>query len=182
MPTSAPDTLHETPESIHLQFRAAMAQVCTPVSIVTTMSADGPFGTTVSAFNSLSMNPPMIMVALDKASDLLAAIEGQTSFAVNVLAAGQGDLGLSFARKGGTSKFDGIDWSVEAGNPCLPGVSAFLSAQASQFVDGGDHIIVLGEIEYARTSPALPLTYHARSFGTHTSTAPTPMPYENSAR
>jgi flavin reductase (DIM6/NTAB) family NADH-FMN oxidoreductase RutF len=110
------------------EFRAVMAGVPTPVSVVTTLT-DGrrPHGTTVSAFASLSMNPPMVLVSLDRGSDLLARLTIGTVFGVNVLGREQAALALDFARKG-ADKFTGVDWVDDAGAP---------------------------------------LTYHARTFGTH---------------
>lgn len=73
------------------RFRKVMASVVTPVSVVTAMSGgegDGlPHRTTVSAFASLSMNPPMVLVSLDRASDLLALVRQTGRFGVNVLGA-----------------------------------------------------------------------------------------------
>lgn len=81
-------------------FRAAMAAVCTPVSVVTTMEDGLPYGTTVSAFTSLSLEPPMLLVSLDRNSDLLAMIRRTGRFGLNVLASSQPELAMNFARKG----------------------------------------------------------------------------------
>jgi flavin reductase (DIM6/NTAB) family NADH-FMN oxidoreductase RutF len=104
------------------QFREVMAGVATPVSVVTTIGTGQPFGTTVSAFASLSMTPPMIMVSLDHGSDLLQELRTSWAFGVNILASGQADLALTFARKGGAAKFKSIDWELHSGLPRLPGV------------------------------------------------------------
>jgi flavin reductase (DIM6/NTAB) family NADH-FMN oxidoreductase RutF len=89
---------------------------------VTTIGTGQPFGTTVSAFASLSMTPPMIMVSLDHGSDLLQELRTSWAFGVNILASGQADLALTFARKGGAAKFKSIDWELHSGLPRLPGV------------------------------------------------------------
>jgi len=78
-------------------FRAAMASVCTPVSVVTTLADGLPHGTTVSAFVSLSMQPPMVLVSLDLGSDLLALIRQTGRFGLNVLSSSQTGLALNFA-------------------------------------------------------------------------------------
>ncbi|MFD0478311.1 flavin reductase family protein [Nonomuraea thailandensis] len=92
-----------------------MAAVCTPVSVVTTMEDGLPYGTTVSAFASLSLDPPMILVSLDRSSDLLEMIRRTGRFGLNVLAHSQSELALNFARKGGTAKFTGVRWTEAAG-------------------------------------------------------------------
>ncbi|NKQ51620.1 flavin reductase family protein [Amycolatopsis sp. K13G38] len=147
-------------------FRDVMAGVCTPVSVVTTMDGARPHGTTVSAFSSLSMRPPMVLVALDRASALLALVRETGRFGLNVLACGQAGLAKRFAGKG-NDKFDGVDWAPANGLPRLPGVAGWLACQVSSVVDGGDHMVVMGAVEAAQRTVAPPLTYHARSFGTH---------------
>ncbi|XVV38321.1 flavin reductase family protein [Streptomyces sp. CA-100214] len=154
-------------EPLQNAFRDVMANVCTPVSVVTTSAGDLPHGTTVSAFASLSMSPPMVLVSLDCGSELLALIRETGHFGLNVLASDQSPLALAFARKGGPAKFTGISWELDTGVPRLPGATGFLACRVTDFVSGGDHIVVLGEVVTARTAENRPLTYHARVFGTH---------------
>lgn len=148
-------------------FRGVMAEVCTPVSVVTAISDGLPHGTTVSAFASLSMDPPMVLVSLDRGSELLALVREAGRFGVNVLGSSQSALALKFARKGGVGKFAGVRWELEAGVPRIPGASVFLACEVAQLVDGGDHVVVLANVEIAETAGGPPLTYHARVFGTH---------------
>ncbi|UGT65226.1 flavin reductase family protein [Nocardia asteroides] len=144
-----------------------MASVAAPVAVVT--SADGalPVGTTVSAFTSLSMTPPMVMVALDRGSETLRHIVESTMFGLNVLGVEQQDIALAFARKGGTGKFDGIGWSRDHDLPRLHGCAGWIACRSERVVDGGDHVIVLGEVVAAEHRDCDPLTYHRRTFGTH---------------
>lgn len=148
------------------RFRDAMAQLPGPVSVISALAGDRPHGTTVSAVISLSLTPPMILVSLDRHSDLLAIITATRTFGVNVLSASQTDLALRFAGKG-TGKFDGVAWELVQGAPRLPGTSAWLRCGVADLVDGGDHVVVLGEVTGADAAPVAPLTYHARTFGTH---------------
>src|SRR5260370_30093599 len=90
------------------QFREVMAGVATPVSVVTTIGTGQPFGTTVSAFASLSMTPPMIMGSLHHGSDLLQKLRTRWAFSVNILASGQAHLGPTCARKGPAAQFHSI--------------------------------------------------------------------------
>jgi flavin reductase (DIM6/NTAB) family NADH-FMN oxidoreductase RutF len=153
-------------DEVQVSFREAMASVCTPVSVVTAIAGDRPHGTTVSAFASLSLSPPMVLVSLDRGSDLLALVRETGAFGVNVLAADQTRLALTFAGKG-EQKFRGVGWSSHAGVPRIDGVSGWLACRVAQLVEGGDHIVVLGDVLTADTTPGQPLTYHARAFGTH---------------
>ena len=148
------------------QFRAVMAGVATPVSVVTTLTGGHPHGTTVSAFASLSMAPPMVLVSLDRGSELLARLAPGGVFEVNVLGSDQAALALAFARKG-SDKFTGVDWSDDGGAPRISGSPGWLACTVSRLVEGGDHVIVLGEVRRAATADGPPLTYHARTFGTH---------------
>jgi flavin reductase (DIM6/NTAB) family NADH-FMN oxidoreductase RutF len=154
------------------QFRAVMAGVATPVSVVTTLVDDDPYGTTVSAFASLSMTPPMVLVSLDRGSTLLAAIRRSNRLGLNVLGHHQARLALTFAGKGGPDKFTGVGWHVDHDLPRLPGSPGWLSCTVGDFVDGGDHVIVLGDVVRAETRDVPPLTYHGRAFGTHAALEP----------
>jgi flavin reductase (DIM6/NTAB) family NADH-FMN oxidoreductase RutF len=160
-------TVQHVDPDLQARFREVMAQVPTPVSVVTSMGDGLPHGTTVSAFASLSMTPPMVLVALDRGSDLLAMVRETRRFGVNVLGVDQSPLALAFSRKGGTGKFDGVRWEVDAGVPRLTGSPGWLACRVTQLVGGGDHVIVLGEVQRAATAAGSPLTYHARTFGTH---------------
>ncbi|MDQ0382301.1 flavin reductase family protein [Amycolatopsis thermophila] len=153
--------------SLAEDFREVMARVCTPVSVVTTLDGQRPHGTTVSAFSSLSLRPPMVLVALDRASDLLALVRDTGRFGLNVLGSGQAGLAVRFAGKG-RDKFDGVPWRPEHGVPRLPDTAGFLACAVDSLVAGGDHMIVLGRVLGAGRGEVPPLTYHARSFGTHT--------------
>jgi flavin reductase (DIM6/NTAB) family NADH-FMN oxidoreductase RutF len=147
-------------------FREVMAGVATPVSVVTALRDGHPHGTTVSAFASLSMDPPMVLAALDRGSDLLARLAIGQPFGVNVLGADQASLAAAFARKG-RDKFAGIGWAEDSGAPRLTGSPGWLACTVAQLVDGGDHVVVLGDVVRAVAGDGPPLTYHARTFGTH---------------
>ncbi|MGY1812236.1 flavin reductase family protein [Blastococcus sp. SYSU D00820] len=149
------------------RFREVMAGVPTPVSVVTSFHEGLPHGTTVSAFASLSMDPPMVLVSLDRTSDLLAVVRESNRFGVNVLAAHQSRLALAFARKGGVGKFSGARWDMDDGLPRLPGSSGWLACEVAALVEGGDHVVALGTVVAAEATVAQPLTYHGRVFGTH---------------
>jgi flavin reductase (DIM6/NTAB) family NADH-FMN oxidoreductase RutF len=154
------------PVTLTSAFRDVMASVCTPVAVVTAMDGRRPHGTTVSAFASLSLYPPMVLVALDTTSNLLAHIRAAGRFGVNILASNQAVLARIFARKG-EAKFAGVPWTVSHDIPRLTGALGWLACEVSHLVPGGDHEIVLGSVLDAQGGPGAPLTYYDRGFGTH---------------
>ena len=159
--------MHNTGQkALRETFRDVMAGVCTPVSVVTAMAGARPHGTTVSAFASLSMTPPMVLVSLDRGSQLLTLVRASGRFGLNVLASTQSALALAFARKGDT-KFDGVTWTQEDAVPRLHGAPGWLACEVAGLVEGGDHVIALGNVVSAERRMGPPLTYHARVFGTH---------------
>ncbi|WP_327145435.1 flavin reductase family protein [Nocardia sp. NBC_01327] len=147
-------------------FRDLMAGVCGPVTIVTAASGTQPYGATVSAFASLSLSPPMITVALDRRSSLLTEILHTDRFGVNVLGHGDDEIAMSFARRG-TDRFSGIDWRFDHDLPRLTDAPGWLVCRLVRAVDGGDHMLLLGEVIAAETRTAAPLVYGHRTFGTH---------------
>lgn len=148
-------------------FREAMAAVATPVAVVTTTWEDAHYGSTVSAFSSLSMDPPMVLVSLDNRSALLTAIRSAGRFGLNVLALSQAETALRFASSRGVGKFEGIAWQPESGLPRLEGGLCWLACDVVELVQGGDHVVALGRVTSVETGVGAPLTYHRRVFGTH---------------
>jgi flavin reductase (DIM6/NTAB) family NADH-FMN oxidoreductase RutF len=117
------------------------------------------------------MNPPMVVVSLDRGSDLLTVIGQSRRFGVNVLGATQSTLALAFARKGGPGKFSGVRWTVDDDLPRIPNAPGWIACQLADLVDGGDHVLALGSVVAAETVDGEPLTYHGRVFGTHAALA-----------
>ncbi|MGW0037840.1 flavin reductase family protein [Gordonia sp. NPDC003376] len=154
------------PDTLATAFREAMSNVCAPVAVITTFDGDRPHGTTVSAFMSLSVGPPMVAVALDHGSDVLRLIRDHGRFGVNVLGSAQSALALNFARKG-DDKFAEVPWRARAGLPALDGITGWVACVAADFVSGGDHTVVFGEVADVAHDTVEPLTYHRRTFGTN---------------
>jgi len=146
-------------------FREALGAVCAPVAVVTSLHDERPHGSTVSAFCSLSLEPPLVLIALDRDSDLLRMIRRSRRYGINVLAHGQEAIATRFARKG-AGKFDGVDWELNRDVPRLEGTASWIACRLHELVDGGDHLIAVGFVEHAEAGPAHPLLYRAREFGT----------------
>jgi flavin reductase (DIM6/NTAB) family NADH-FMN oxidoreductase RutF len=140
-----------------------LASVPTPVTVVTALHRGRPHGTTVSAFSSLSLEPPLIVVSLDRGSELLSILHETGRFGVNVLHEGQAEHALSFARKG-ADKFAGVEWDGHGGLPRLPEATAWLACRAKELFPGGDHVLVTGLVEDAERSELPPLVYRERNF------------------
>ncbi|WP_324607489.1 flavin reductase family protein [Streptomyces sp. NRRL B-1347] len=152
-------------------FRDLMAGVCAPVTVVTAAEGGAPYGSTVSAFASLSLRPPMVSVALDRGSGLLARILTTRRFGVNVLGADQEALARRFAGRS-ADRFAEVRWEDDHGLPRLPDAPGWLVCELTSAVAGGDHQLLLGTVVHARTATAPPLVYGHRTFGTHSAFAP----------
>src|SRR5580692_259127 len=105
--------------SMHDQaFRDLMSAVCAPVTVVTTADEAGPHGATVSAFASLSLRPPLVTVALDRRSALLARVLAAGRLGVNLLGSADDDIARRFAQSG-VDRFTGVPWTLAQGLPRL---------------------------------------------------------------
>ncbi|QYA99825.1 flavin reductase family protein (plasmid) [Rhodococcus sp. USK10] len=159
--------MHTPSSPVQETFKDVMAHVATPVAVVTSMDGGLPFGTTVSAFTSLSMTPPMVLVSLDRGSETLELITASKKFGLNVLGRDQQGTALKFAKKGGIGKFQGVRWDLDHELPRIAGAAGWIACHVAQLVEGGDHVVVLGNVVAAENNYSDPLTYHRRVFGTH---------------
>ncbi|GAA4806394.1 flavin reductase family protein [Streptomyces ziwulingensis] len=156
--TSASVKDHVTPGA----FRTVMGQFCSGVTVVTAMGPEAPVGFTCQAFASLSLDPPRIVLGVSRSSTSWPVIRSGAEFCVNVLAQHQRALSDQFARSGG-DKFRGVGWSGSpAGSPRLAGASAWIDCRPHAEYDGGDHLVVIGEVCRVETpaEPRPPLLYH----------------------
>jgi flavin reductase (DIM6/NTAB) family NADH-FMN oxidoreductase RutF len=154
-------------------FRDLMAGVCASVTVVTTSDVDGPQGATVSSFASLSLQPPLVTVALDRRSSLLARIQGARRFGVNVLASAHDDLAMRFARPG-EDRFAQVPWTSSRGLPRLDEAAGWAACDLADVIEGGDHLLLVGLVSHAESSQQSPLVYGHRTFGTHSRFAERP--------
>jgi flavin reductase (DIM6/NTAB) family NADH-FMN oxidoreductase RutF len=128
-------------------YRAAMGHFATGVAVVTTGGPDGPAGLTVNALCSLSLEPLLVIVCLDRASNTLGAVRRSRRLAVNVLARGQQELAAAFSIKAPElGKFQGVPYREVDGLPVLDGVVAWLTGDVRELLPGGDHVIGVAEV------------------------------------
>jgi len=143
------------------QFRSALGQFATGVTVVTAPDgANGYIGTTASSFNSVSMDPPLILWSIDNSARSLPAYEQAEHFVVNVLAADQVGLSNHFARQQ-EDKFADLDFDLNAyAVPALRGCSAYFHCKTRYMYEGGDHTIIVGEVLQFEASDRDGLLFH----------------------
>ncbi len=129
------------------EFRNAMGRFATGVTVITTVDENGElFGLTANSFSSLSLDPPLVLFCLDLKALSFDAFKSATHFAVSVLAEEQQDLSSHFARSG-AGKWNGVQFDTsESGCPVLPGCIVGMECRKHAIYDGGDHVIIVGEV------------------------------------
>ncbi|MFF5858048.1 flavin reductase family protein [Streptomyces sp. NPDC012751] len=149
-----------------LAFTRTLSRVPAPVTVTTTADASGRrWGFTGSSFCSLSLDPPLVLICLDKGASTHGAFTAAPHFLVNVLAHDQGDVALRFATSG-VDRFQAGDMTpCELGLPGLPGAAARIACATHEILDGGDHSILVGRVEETRAGDRPPLVYSDRAFG-----------------
>lgn len=143
-------------------FRRACGRFATGVAIVTTLDAGGaPCGLTVNSFTSVSLEPPLVLFCLDRGSQALAAFEQANSFVVNILDEAQRELSQRFATRQ-DDRFAGIDYRLGvSGAPVLADSLAILECRRHAVLDGGDHLVFLGQVIDVSARDGDPLLYFA---------------------
>ena len=150
------------PEFSDRDLRDACGSFATGVTIVTTRTADGPLGMTANSFSSLSMDPPLVMWAPARRSARFEAFTLAERFTIHILNAEQLDLAAAFARSGDAPFAAGAFTDGPHGIPELPGCAAVLRCRHHAIHPGGDHAIVVGEVEgLSHDADAHPLVFHA---------------------
>ena len=163
-------------EAAKRAFRTALGAFATGVTVTTTMDAQGkPVGVTASSFNSVSLDPPLVLWSLAKNSLSHEAFAQSGHFAVHILAADQMELSNRFARSG-TDKFADLDWREGTlGSPILGTHAALFECETRHLYDGGDHVIMVGEVRAFEARDAEPLIFHAGNYAkTRKPAKPTP--------
>ena len=147
-------------------FRQALGHFATGVTIVTTLDESGAYiGVTANSFNSVSMDPPLVLWSLDKRAHSLKTYETAEYFVVNVLAADQVSLSKRFATSGPKDKFQGVSCTEGVGGaPVLSGCAAHFQCRKTFVYEGGDHLILVGEVVVFDASGRAGLVFHKGSY------------------
>lgn len=146
-------------------FRRAMGRFATGVTVVTTQHEGRSHGMTLSAMTSLSLEPPMLLICVNKAAPTERAISASGRFVVNILADHQERVARRFA-KPAKDKFEGIDTFTDAlGAPIIAGSLAYFECTVGARSTGGTHTIFTGDVCRAQIYERRPLLYYGAEFG-----------------
>jgi flavin reductase (DIM6/NTAB) family NADH-FMN oxidoreductase RutF len=141
-------------------FRRVLGHFATGVTVLTTCDADArPTGLTASAFSSVSLDPPLVLICVDHKSQSYPALKDRRCFAVNVLSADQQAVSRRFASTR-LDKFDEVPHTIsDLGLPLIQGAIAQLECTTVSVHVEGDHTIFVGRVERARAEAGEPLLY-----------------------
>jgi flavin reductase (DIM6/NTAB) family NADH-FMN oxidoreductase RutF len=142
------------------ELRRVMGQFATGVTIVTTRDAEGrPYGLTANAFASLSLDPPLVLICIDRKAETFSHFYASRCFVVNVLTDAQQDLSTRFAKSGGF-KFEGVAYETNGvGVPVLDGTLAHIECALVETHEAGDHVIHVGRVENIAVRGGNPLLF-----------------------
>jgi flavin reductase (DIM6/NTAB) family NADH-FMN oxidoreductase RutF len=143
------------------ELRSTFGRFATGVTVITCRTPDGQaHGATVTAFTPISLDPPLVQVALTRSSKACGYLAG-ASYAVNVLAADQVDLAMHFAGRPGPEP---VPWREGPTAPVLSGTAATISCRPWRADDGGDHVLFFGEVVDVVRNERPPLVFHDSRF------------------
>lgn len=145
------------------ELRKIMGSFATGVTVVTTDS-EPPTGLTVNSITSLSLDPPLVLFAVDKKAGSLAAFNETRRFAVSILTTEQQDISNRFATPGPKDFSDLAIKTAETGAPILAGALAWADCRVVDVLPGGDHDIFIGEVVAGDVNVGNPLLYFAGKY------------------
>ncbi|HVC97268.1 MAG TPA: flavin reductase family protein [Pirellulales bacterium] len=145
--------------------RRIMGQFATGVTVVTTRRQDEIFGMTANAVASLSLEPPLVLVAVDKRAQMHGQLCEARAFAVNILSEGQEALSQRFATRGPKETGDLALTTAVTGAPILADALAYVDCKLVEILPGGDHDIFIGEVVAGDTREGRPILFFAGKYG-----------------
>ena len=148
------------------RFKESLSSWPSGVTIVTSAWEGRVHGMTVSAFSSVSLDPPLVLVCAAKDSNTHSLIRESGVYSVSVLSEGQEPLSNRFASKAEEHRrFEGLDCPRGAtGCPHIPGAVSALDCRVIESIDAGDHVIYVGRVEAVSTTSGAPLVYHQGAY------------------
>lgn len=147
-------------------FKQVMSHVASTVTVVTAQTPTGPVGLTVSAFTSVSADPPIVLVCIDKAVGSLDPLLAADGFTVNIMPQGAADTAMVFATKG-ADRFGTVQWNDSesgAAGPILDDAFEVFECETIERTEMGDHWVIYGQVIHGRASDGIPLVYLNRRF------------------
>jgi flavin reductase (DIM6/NTAB) family NADH-FMN oxidoreductase RutF len=150
-------------------FRAVLGRFASGVTIVTTQDPDGrDHGMTVSAFSSLSLDPPLVLVCIDHSASIWPVLRHAAHFAINVLASTQEALSRRFSSRDG-DRFEGVGFTRgTSGVALLDDTLAAVECTVTTRVEQGDHTILIGTVEFGVARDLQPLLYYRGGYASLT--------------
>ncbi len=147
------------------EFRRSLGQFATGVTVMTTLNPEGVrVGMTVNSFNSLSLDPPLILWSIAKTTPAFNYFQSQDAFAVNILASGQEEWARQMA-KSGADKFQNVSlMDGRRGVPLLEGCVVYFECDVWARYPGGDHDIIVGHVKRVLNTGKDPLLFHNGTF------------------
>lgn len=150
-------------------LRQTLGMFATGVTVITTIVADQVHGMTANAFMSVSLEPPLVLISIDRRTKMCSLLHQDQRFAVSVLAADQHALSDRFAGRAAEGAPE-PSFAIVHETPLVEGAAAQFVAHVARSYWGGDHSLFLGKVEYARRRPdARPLLFHGGQYGRLTS-------------
>ena len=151
----------QEPQTDPRHFRNALGRFATGIAVVTMfVPEDGLLGVTINSFASVSLEPPLVLFSLAQDSQMLEPLLEQERFGISVLGSDQQRLSEQFAFEEHPRNYDKADIDMDSGQtPLLVGALAVLDCRVRQVVEGGDHQIILGEVESFEFREGDPLLY-----------------------
>jgi flavin reductase (DIM6/NTAB) family NADH-FMN oxidoreductase RutF len=146
-------------------LRQAMGRFATGVAVITTEHAGHRHGMTVNSLTSVSLEPPMLLVCLTRGSRTADAVVRAGRFGVNILSARQEAISNRFARRGEDHFADVPLDEGPLGLPLISNAVAQVTCRVSREIDGGDHVIVLGDVVHVHHRDGLPLCFFSGNYG-----------------
>jgi flavin reductase (DIM6/NTAB) family NADH-FMN oxidoreductase RutF len=172
MPGAIGETfLDDIPEEEHIEiagepgqdpaiaFRRTLGMFATGVTIITTQVGDQVHGMTANAFMSVSLEPPLVLISVDRRTKMCSLLHEGRTYGVSVLCAAQSDLSDRFAGRAGAGSAE-PRFDIVHDTPLVGGALAHFVAGVTRSYWGGDHSLFLGRVEYARYSEGTPLLFH----------------------
>lgn len=148
------------------RFRTVLGQFATGVTIVTAIADGEPVGVVANSFTSVSLSPPLVLFCVACSSGTWPRMQRARRFAVNILAEHQEEISRRFATRG-IDRFAGLDWQVGVGgSPVLHDTLAYVDCELWAEYDGGDHVIVVGQVlDMGLAQVAGPLVFFRGRYG-----------------
>lgn len=142
------------------EFRQALGHFAAAVTVVTMVRDDNvPAGITVTAFSSLSLDPPLVLICIDKRARLHDQLQIDRAFAVNILGEDQENVSRRFAQSD-PEQFREVGWTPgPMGTPLIQNAICSIECRITDLLPGGDHTIIVGEVESTRIREGKPLCY-----------------------